>query len=173
MSETQMRNSTEFWRSFDHPGTRILNYPRKKILHDTHQAKVNLRAVRSDPCSLLHQILLLRGLKELKDQTNNSKMPTKYGSPTVGRDVDTQWVQLLARRKTPIASPPSSSTPVPMPSATLHDSGPLHSRSTATSYFALLSAAQGQQQPRRQDRPQTPSPSMDSSWGTWLFDRGP
>lgn len=100
-------------------------------------------------------------------------MPTKYGSPTVGRDVDTQWVQWLARRKTPIASPPSSSTPVPMPSATLHDSGPLHSRSTATSYFALLSAAQGQQQPRRQGRPQTPSPSMDSSWGTWLFDRGP
>ncbi|CAI7588982.1 unnamed protein product [Penicillium glandicola] len=99
-------------------------------------------------------------------------MPTKYASPTVGRDVDTKWVQWLARRKTPSASP-SSSTPVPMPSATLHDSGPLHSRSAATSYFALLSAAQGQQQPRRQGRPQISSPSMDSSWGTWLFDQRP
>ncbi|KAJ5302225.1 hypothetical protein PENANT_c008G07177 [Penicillium antarcticum] len=97
-------------------------------------------------------------------------MPTKYGSTTMGRDVDTKWVQWLARRKNQGASPPSS-TSVP-PTTTLHDSGPLHSCSTATSYFALLSATQDQHQPRRQGRPQTPSPSMDSSWVTWLFDRG-
>ncbi|KAJ5894310.1 hypothetical protein N7495_006001 [Penicillium taxi] len=97
-------------------------------------------------------------------------MSSNYESTIVARDFDTKWVQWLARRKNPSALSQSSSIPLPIPSVTLHDSGSLHSRSTATTYFALLSGAQDQQQPYHQGRQHTASSSIDSSW-VRLFDR--
>ncbi|KAJ5738579.1 hypothetical protein N7493_001734 [Penicillium malachiteum] len=78
----------------------------------------------------------------------------------MGKDIDTKWVQWLASRKNRGTS---------LPPTPLRDSNTLESRSTATSYFTLVSTTPDEQQTRRQGWLHTPSPSMDSSWMTWLF----
>ncbi|RHZ52821.1 uncharacterized protein CDV56_101647 [Aspergillus thermomutatus] len=119
---------------------------------------------------------------------------TRSGSSTpMGRDPDARWVQWLAltRRNNPASlsgaiSPTSSTSSLPMACSNLNESGRVRSRSSATSYFALLSAAadahqhQHQHQHQRQDgRKQHYSGSgtptarhMDSSWVAWLNEHG-
>lgn len=65
----------------------------------------------------------------------------------MGRDPDSKWAHRLAlrRRNNPdptVDTPSSSPSPSPRsrPSSNIGDSKPFHSRSSATSYFALLSA---------------------------------
>ncbi|PYH43120.1 uncharacterized protein BP01DRAFT_403101 [Aspergillus saccharolyticus JOP 1030-1] len=115
------------------------------------------------------------------------------GSSTpMGRDPDARWVQWLAltRRNNPASlssgalSPSSLSTASqPMACSNLNNSGGgrVRSRSSATSYFALLSAAEDAHQHQHQHHKQqyyhggaTPVPTsrhLDSSWVAWLNDR--
>ncbi|GFF49075.1 hypothetical protein IFM51744_06990 [Aspergillus udagawae] len=111
---------------------------------------------------------------------------TRSGSSTpMGRDPNSRWVQWLAltRRNNPaclsgaVSSPTSSTSSLPMACSNLGDSGRVRSRSSATSYFALLSAAADAHQ-RQDGRKQHYSGSgtstaghMDSSWVAWLNER--
>ncbi|KAH1976460.1 hypothetical protein KXV64_006642 [Aspergillus fumigatus] len=107
----------------------------------------------------------------------------------MGRDPDARWVQWLALTRRNNHAPlsgamsPSSSPSLPMASSNLNYSSRVHSRSSATSYFALMSAAKDghqHQYQREEDRKQhyyngsgTPTRRhMDSSWVAWLNEHG-
>ncbi|EAW25554.1 uncharacterized protein NFIA_043730 [Aspergillus fischeri NRRL 181] len=111
----------------------------------------------------------------------------RSGSSTpLGRDPDARWVQWLALTRRNNHAPlsgamsPSSSTSLPMACSNLNYSSRVRSRSSATSYFALLSAAEDGHQHQREDGPKqhyngsgTPTRRhMDSSWVAWLNERG-
>ncbi|EAW12214.1 uncharacterized protein ACLA_061760 [Aspergillus clavatus NRRL 1] len=111
---------------------------------------------------------------------------SRSGSSTpMGRDPDSRWVQWLAltRRNNPTSlsgtvSSCSSTSSLPINSSNLSDSGRLRSRSSATSYFALLSAADAQDARAQHHHAHKHSGSgtgpryMDSSWVAWFNERG-
>ena len=115
-------------------------------------------------------------------------MPCSNGgqSTPMGRDPDSKWVHWLAlsRRNNPdstsstLSSSPSSSS-LSKASSNIGDSRPLRSRSSATSYFALLSASEdGSNEGRSFAKHKQhgnvsglTTRGMDSSWVAWFTER--
>ena len=122
------------------------------------------------------------------EELRSITMPCSDGRPflPVGRDPDSKWVQWLARSRQMNRNPafdtssssPTSSAPF-RASANISDSKPLHSCSSATSYFALLSAnedgsiesrASGYHKQHGSFSDLTKR-DMDSPWVAWFTER--
>ncbi|KAL8835900.1 MAG: hypothetical protein Q9170_003127 [Blastenia crenularia] len=92
----------------------------------------------------------------------------------MGRDLDSQWVNLLALNRR--SNPPAVK---PKPSPNIADSKHLRSRSSATNYFALLSASEDGSNGSRSlanpknhgNVPTSAMRDMDSSWVAWFTER--